>query len=291
LIKESIVAIKRLLTWITNKAAKRTVSICLAFLISLLEPEERLTQLNSLINSQIEYQSRIGPNSAIVLSYLRILQQNQDSTGFLDNMRQWKETESDYQQIFEILNRSSDIREILRSLLESSNLDVRIAGINASFFLERVMGDDKVVQRFSQDCLNLASTGPSTIDKLLSVLRIFSIALMRKDYALAYEIKRFMDFPDSRIKKFTARSYAVLFSLRGDVESIVGQFQAERDHDIRWGLLVGLALTDWISAPPSPSLKQLHDLRDELLLGLILLDIGLIDVSIPLLLSAISLSS
>ncbi len=291
LINESITAINRLLAWITNKAAKRTVAICLAFLISLLESDDRMNQLKFIINSQIEYQSRIGPNSAIVLSYLRMLQQNHDLTSFLDNMREWKELESDYQQIFEILNQNSNVEEILRRLLESSNLDVRIAGINASFFLEWEMGDDRIIQRFSQDCLNLAGAGPSTMDKLLAILRIFSIALMRKDYALADEVKRFMEFPDSKIKKFTAISYTVLSSLKGEVGSIVSQFQAERDLDIQWGLLVGLALRDWISAPPSPSLAKLHDLRDELLIGLVLLDIGFVDISIPLLLSAISLSS
>ncbi|MFX1513567.1 MAG: hypothetical protein ACFFCQ_13365 [Promethearchaeota archaeon] len=290
LIKEAIGAIKRLLGWITNKAAKRTVAICLAFLISLLEPEDRMSQLEFLIRNQIEYQSRVGPNSAIILSYIRMLQQNQDVSNFLDKMREWKDLANDYLQIFEILNHNSDIQELLRGLLESSNLDVRIAGINASFFLERGLGDDRIIQRFSQNCLNLAGTGPSTMDKLLAILRIFSIALMRKDYALADEIKRFMEFPDSMIKKFTAISYSVLCSLKGDSELIISQFQALRDHDIRWGLLVGLGMKDWIASPPSPNLTQFHGLRDELLIGLILLDIGFTDISIPLLMSAISLS-
>ena len=158
-----------------------------------------------------------------------------------------------------------------------------------SLFLEEELTKADQAEWFLQKCIQVAQKGPTRVDKLLAINRIFSLALLQKDPQLAETMKDFLELHDLRLKKFSALFYAVLTIQHQGINVVLNRLQVERNDAIKWGLIVGIAVNDWITTPAAPSLAKFQGLRDELIIGLILLNYELLDVCIPLLLSAIAL--
>ncbi|MFW9997765.1 MAG: hypothetical protein ACFFD4_37340, partial [Candidatus Odinarchaeota archaeon] len=178
--------------------------------------------------------------------------------------------------------RSSSIFEILRELLVSNQIDVRVAGVFSTFLLEGMdeMFGERVVSNFISDIASLSPLG--FFDNFLMVLRLFSLALLRKDFTYIDKFLETFATADPRIRKFSAMAYACLSSMKEDYD-FLSEFN-NRDEDTQWGFIIGLGLKERLVE--MVKISKTANLADELLLGLLLLDIGKIDESIPLLLAS-----
>ncbi|MHA2295132.1 MAG: hypothetical protein ACXAEU_13575 [Candidatus Hodarchaeales archaeon] len=285
--KESIVLLKNIISK-SDKFTKRTAAICFAYLISLLNSEERIECLDYLITNRVEYHSKLGTDTAIILSFFRLMEEKaavSDTSEFLARLEQWRTHDSDYDEIYKILGESNSksILEILHELSSSSQIDVRIAGINSTFILEKGnMFNEQIIDNFIINFSNVSPLG--FLDNFLIIIRLFSLILYRKDYSMSDRLEPFYRMADSRSRKFGALSYACLLAMKGNFSFINENDFVNLDEDVQWGYLVGLGLYERLKAAEGS--KQ-ESFIDELLLGLLLLDIGQFDESIPLLLTAI----
>ena len=104
-ITDSIIRILNMVKRLTDKTAKRTAAITLGFLIPQLEFEEMISYLETFLKSKIEYQSMYGSDTAIILSYLKLLEKGNKSelTVFINKLKEWKEFDEDYAEIYDII--------------------------------------------------------------------------------------------------------------------------------------------------------------------------------------------
>ena len=167
-------------------------------------------------------------------------------------------------------------------MLQCNTLDIKAAGITASFFLESE--DQPNMESFIQE--GLQQRGSGYFDRFLVLLRTFSFILMNKEYDRAKEFEPFFHSNDQRVKKFSGLSYACLKAINPEDrekghQEVYSRLKTEIDEHVRWGLLVGISMYDSVGR---------NKLDDELILGLLLLCLGFVDVSTLLLLSQAMIS-
>jgi hypothetical protein len=267
---------------LSNKESRRIAMICTAFLLPLIpDPTTRVEKLEKLIQLEIEFHSKFGTDSALVLTYISLLQDEKQQENFLIRLFGFKDLDPDYDQIFRILKENKSTIDVIQALLKCNTVDIKAAGITASFFLESNQPD---MGSFIQE--GLQQRGSGYFDRFLVLLRTFSFLLNNKEYDRVKEIEPFFHSNDQRIKKFAGLSYACLKVIniedreKGLLE-IYSRLRAELDDHVRWGLLIGVSMYESIG-------KNMLD--DELILGLLLLCLGFIDISTLLLLSQAMIS-
>jgi hypothetical protein len=258
---------------LSNKESRRIAVICTAFLLPLIpDPTTRVEKLEKMIKRGIEYHSKFGTDSALVLTYFS-LQDKKQKENLLIRLLGLKDLDPDYDQIFTILKKSNKAIDIIKSLLQCNTLDIKAAGIAASFFLETEEFQAEL-DTFIEE--GLQQRGSGYFDRFLVLLRAFSFILMRKDYERASVFESFFHSNDQRIKRFAGISYACLKAKKREFQDVYDKLTSELDEHVRWGLLVGVSIYESIG-------HNLFD--DELIIGLLLLCLGFIDVSSLLLLS------
>lgn len=264
---------------LSDKESRRIAMICTAFLFPLIpDPERRIEKLEKMVIQGIEFHSKFGTDSALILTYFSLARDKKAQQNFLIRLLGLKDLDPDYDQIYNILKESKKVSDILQALLQCNTLDIKAAGINASFFLESEESQPDL-EAFIKE--GLQQRGSGYFDRFLVLLRTFSFILMRKDYARAKDFEIFFHSNDQRIKRFAGLSYACLKAMNPDdhlqeIQEVYSKLTSELDEYVRWGLLVGVSMYESIG----------HDiLDDELIIGLLLLCLGFIDVSTLLLLS------
>ena len=258
---------------LSNKESRRIAVVCAAFLLPLIpDPTTRIEKLEKMIKRGIEYHSKFGTDSALVLTYFS-LQEKKEKENFLIRLLGLKDLDPDYDQIFTILNESKKAIDIIMSLLQCNTLDIKAAGITASFFLESEKFQTEL-ETFIEE--GLQQRGSGYFDRLLVLLRAFSFILMRQEYERAKDFETFFDSTDQRIKRFSGISYACLKAKNKEFQDVYEKLTSELDEHVRWGLLVGVSIYGSLGR---------NVLDDELIIGLLLLFLGFIDVSSLLLLS------
>ena len=263
---------------LSSKESRRIAVICAAFLLPLIpDPTTRVEKLEKMIKRGIEYHSKFGTDSALVLTYFS-LQENKQKENFLIRLLGLKDLDPDYDQIFTILKESKKAIDVLRSLLQCNTLDIKAAGITASFFLESEEFQTEL-ETFIEE--GLQQRGSGYFDRFLVLLRTFSFILMRKEYERAKDFESFFHLNDQRIKRFAGLSFACIKAKKEEFKEIYTSLTTELDEQVRWGFLVGVSLYDCIGQ---------NNLDDELILGLLLLCLGFNDVGALLLLSQAMIS-
>lgn len=273
----TIERIQQMLSRITNKTARRSAALCLAYLISSLDIKDMLNQLDVLINSNIEYQSKAGSDTAIVLCYLNLLSDKSSLEKLMVKAKNWATVDSDYNEIYEIIKSKPNYEKTLAKLMDSSDLDLRVAAINACYGTPN-LESIKTINKFYFD--SLKNNHQSFYDILLLMTQILTYAIKTKQYDLSEQILEFLTSADSRVKKIASMTYACLKGLKGDLSQIYSKFRMEKDHDLKWGYLVGLGLIEKIS-----TMESLSGEYYDLLIGYIMLGIGSTDNAIPMLFS------
>ncbi|MFX0014770.1 MAG: hypothetical protein ACFFB2_00780 [Promethearchaeota archaeon] len=258
---------------LSNKESKRIAVICNAFLLPLIpDPSIRMKKLEDMIRKEIEFHSKFGTDSAVVLTFFSLQDEKQKENFFL-RLIGLKDLDSDYNQIFSILKENKKAVDILRSLLGCNTLDIKAAGITASYFLE----SEEFIAELGVVIKEVLQQRPSGyFDRFLVLLRTFSYILMSKDYSHVKDLESFFHSNDQRIKRFAGLSYSCLKAIQQEFQDVYYRLRNELDENIRWGLLIGVSLYEYIGHNP---------LDDELILGLLLLCLGFIDISTLLLIS------
>lgn len=288
-IENAIAIIKNNLGRYASKDTLRTAAICLAYLIANIEDENvKIRELEFLVEKDIEFQSKLGTNSSIILSYitLKIKGSKKAIDTLIEKLDKWKELKSDYNELFNILMKKEDIKIVLDKIFQSNSLDIRLAGIAASFIIEKenMIKGAELEKLFEKNQVQ----AQGFTDKIFVVLRILSNYLANSDYSNPSRFKEYFTIPDSRLKKISAISYSCILAME-DKNQAKLQAMSERENDIKWGMIVGIALAERLKTEQSAVLKKFqYNLHDELLFGLLLLDIGLMDESIPLLIAALT---
>lgn len=268
---------------LSNKESRRIAMICIAFLMPLIpDPAIRVEKLEKIIKQGVEFHSKFGTDSALVLTYISLLQDKKHQENFLIRLLGFKDLDPDYDQIFTILKENKNVIDILLALIQCNTLDIKAAGITASFFLESE--DQPDMGSFIQEGLHQRGSGH--FDRFLVLLRTFSFILMNKEYDRVKEFETFFHSNDQRIKKFSSLSYACLKAVNPEdrekgLQEVYSRLKTELDSHVRWGLLVGISMYDIVGR---------NILDDELIIGLLLLCLGFIDVSTLLILSQAMIS-
>jgi len=262
-----------------DKESRRTAIICCAFLIPLFSAETRLQSLDQLLMANAEFHSRFGSDSAIVLTYFSLYQEKADVKGFKSLLAKYEDLDSDYKQLKEIISQK-EVEQILVSLIKKNSLDLKASAINASFFLENA-GYKKELESFVLAGLRTPASG--YFDRFLILLRTFSYCLMQEDLTKLDSLKELFHVPDSWTKRFAALAYASLkWKFDPDSRSeIYKSIKTESNEHVRWGLLVGVSISEVIGN---------SQLDDELILGLLLISLGHLEASTSLLLSQVLVS-
>ncbi|MFX1505137.1 MAG: hypothetical protein ACFFDC_03385 [Promethearchaeota archaeon] len=261
---------------LSNKESRRIAMICIAFLLPLIpDPVIRVEKLEKIIQVGIEFHSKFGTDSALVLTYISLLQDKNQQESFLIRLLGFKDLDPDYDQIFTILKENKNTLDIIQALLRCNTLDIKAAGITASFFLE----DQPDMSYFIQE--GLQQRGSGYFDRFLVLLRTFSFILNSKEYEHVKEFEPFFHSNDQRVKRFAGLSYACIKAINVEnrekgLQEVFSRLRTELDEHVRWGLLVGVSMYESVG-------KNVLD--DELIIGLLLLCLGFIDVSTLLLLS------
>ncbi|MFX1282540.1 MAG: hypothetical protein ACFFB5_02760 [Promethearchaeota archaeon] len=264
---------------LSNKESRRIAMMCAAFLLPLIsDPGIRVGKLEKIIKRGIEFHSKFGTDSALILTYLSLLNDEKQKENFHIRLLGLKDLDPDYEQIFNILKENKTITDVLKALLQCNTLDIKAAGITASYFLEteKSLAD---LGAFIEE--GLQQRGSGYFDRFLVLLRAFSFILMRREYNRAKEFEAFFYSNDQRIKRFAGLSYACLQALQENFQDVYTRLENEIDEHVRWGLLVGISIYESIGR---------DILEDELIIGLLLLCLGFIDVSTILLLSQAMIS-
>ena len=268
---------------LSNKESRRIAMICTAFLLPLIpDPAIRVEKLEKIIQMGIEFHSKFGTDSALVLTYISLLQDKKHQENFLIRLLGFKGLDPDYDQIFTILKENKNTIDIIQALLMCNTLDIKAAGITASFFLESE--DQPDIGSFIQE--GLQQQGSGYFDRFLVLLRTFSFILKNKEYNRITDMEPFFHSNDQRVKKFSGLSYACLKAIDPEnrekgLQEVYSLLKTEADEHVRWGLLVGISMYDSVG-------KNILD--DELIIGLLLLCLGFIDISTLLLLSQAMIS-
>ncbi len=263
---------------LSNKKSRRIAMICIAFLLPLIpDPAIRVEQLEKIIKQGIEFHSKFGTDSALVLTYISLLQDKKQQENFLLRLLGFKDLDPDYDQIFTILKENKNTIDIIQALLQCNTLDIKAAGITASFFLESE--DQLDMESFIQE--GLQQRGSGYFARFLVLLRTFSFILRNKEYYRVNEFEPFFHSNDQQVKRFSGLSYACLKVVNPEdrekgLREVYSRLKTEIDQHVRWGLLVGISMYDSIG---------INVLDDELVIGLLLLCLGFIDVGSLLLLS------
>lgn len=264
---------------LSNKESRRIAMICTAFLLPLIpDPVIRVEKLEKIIKQGIEFHSKFGTDSALILTYLSLLNDNKQQKNFLIRLLGLKDLDPDYEQISTILKENKTVTDVLRALLQCNTLDIKAAGITASYFLEseKSLAD---LGTFIEE--GLQQRGSGNFDRFLVLLRAFSFILIHKEYDRAKEFETFFHSNDQRIKRFAGLSYACLQAMKQEFQDVYSKLTSELDEYVRWGLLVGISIYESLGR---------DILEDELIIGLLLLCLGFIDVSTLLLLSQAMIS-
>ncbi|UCG03122.1 MAG: hypothetical protein JSW11_03850 [Candidatus Heimdallarchaeota archaeon] len=267
---------------LSNKESRRIAMMCTAFLLPLIpDPGTRVKKLEKIIQKGIEFHSKFGTDSALILTYIS-LQDKKLQENFLIRLLGFKDLDPDYEQIFAILKENKNTIDIIQALLKCNTLDIKAAGITASFFLESE--DQFDMESFIQE--GLQQRGSGYFDRFLVLLRTFSFILRNKEYDRGKEFEPFFHSNDHRVKKFSALSYACLKAMNPEerkkgLHEIYSRLKTELNEHVRWGFLVGISMYESVGR---------NILDDELILGLLLLSLGFIDVGTLLLLSQAMIS-
>ena len=273
---------EQIIPHLSNKESRRIAMICTAFLLPLIpDPAIRVDKLEKIIQMGIEFHSKFGTDSALVLTYIS-LQDKKQQENFLFRLLGFKDLDPDYNQIFTILKENKDTIEIIQALLKCNTLDIKAAGITASFFLESE--DQSDMGSFIQE--GLQQRGSGSFDRFLVLLRTLSFILNNKEYNRIKDLEPFFHSNDQRVKKFSGLSYGCLKAIDPEnrekgLQEVYSRLKNEADEHVRWGMLVGVSMYDSIG-------KNILD--DELILGLLLLCLGFVDISTLLLLSQAMIS-
>ncbi|MHA1975140.1 MAG: hypothetical protein ACTSW1_19295 [Candidatus Hodarchaeales archaeon] len=262
-----------------DKESRRTAIICCAFLIPLVTSDKRVTCLRQLLEAKAEFHSRFGSDSALILTYFALYQEKAGIKGFKLLLKQYENVDTDYKKINEVISKDG-VEKILVSLIKKNSLDLKAAAINASFFLENA-GYKKELEKFVLAGLQTPASG--YFDRFLILLRTFSYCLMQEDLTKLNSIKEMFVVPDSWVKRFAAMTYASL-KWKFDPDSrtdIYLSIKKESNEHVRWGLLVGISISEVIGK---------SQLDDELILGLLLISLGHIEASTSLLISQVLVS-
>ncbi|MFX1516957.1 MAG: hypothetical protein ACFFC6_11640 [Promethearchaeota archaeon] len=268
---------------LSNKESRRIAMICTAFLLPLIpDLATRVGKLEKIIQMGIEFHSKFGTDSALVLTYISLLHDKKQQENFLIRLLGFKDLDPDYDQIFSILKENKNTIDIIQALLKCNTLDIKAAGITASFFLESEAQPG--MGAFIQE--GLQQQGSGYFDRFLIILRTFSFILNNKEYSRIRDLEPFFHSNDQRVKKFSALSYACLKAIDSEnqekgLQEVFSRLKTEMDEHVRWGLLVGISMYDCVG-------KNIFD--DELIIGLLLLSLGLVDISTLLLLSQAMIS-
>lgn len=264
---------------LSNKESRRIAVICCAFLLPLVaDPENRLKHLEMLIKGNYEFVSKFGTDSAIVLTYLSFQNDKNQKSRFIEWLSKFIDLDKDYALIYDILKDNKKEIDILQELIKSNTLDIKAAGINASFFLE---SEDSLADIDSFIEEGLKQRGAGYFDRFLILLRTFSFCLIRKQYDRAKDFESFLHSNDQRVKRFAAIFLTCLKALKLEEDEnkfnqIYSNLSEEADENIRWGILIGLSMYN--------SLGE-NIFADEIIIGLLLLCLGYIEASTSLLLS------
>lgn len=257
-----------------NKESRRFVVICTAFLLPLINPPtKRVEILKKMMKKKLEFHSRFGTDLALILTYFSLLHEIKEQKNFLTRLTELEELDTDYNQILTILKENKKLVDILRGLSHCNSLDIKAAGVTASFFIESEENKSDLVS-FVEEGFQYQGSG--YFDQFLVLLRIFTFVLMNKEYDRANDFKRFFQSHDQRIKRFAGLSYACLKASKEEFQEVYDILTSEQDENIHWGLLVGISMYD--------SLGQ-HTFEDQLRLGLLLLCLGINDIGTLLLIS------
>ncbi|UCG89541.1 MAG: hypothetical protein JSU57_03450 [Candidatus Heimdallarchaeota archaeon] len=264
---------------LSNKESRRIAMICTAFLLPLFpDPATRVEKLEKIIKRGVEFHSKFGTDSALVLTYLSLLNDEKQQEKFLIRLLGLKDLDPDYEHIFNILKENKTVSDVLRALLQCNTLDVKAAGITASYFLE---SENSLADLGAFIEEGLQQRGSGYFDRFLVLLRAFSFILIHKEYDRTKEFEAFFHSNDQRIKRFAGLSYACLQAMQQNFQDVYTRLKNELDEHVRWGLLVGISIYESIGR---------DILEDELIIGLLLLCLGFIDVSTLLLLSQAMIS-
>ncbi len=257
-----------------NKENRRFVVICTAFLLPLIHPAtKRVETLKKMIQQKLEFHSRFGTDLALILTYFSLLYETKEQKNILTSLLELKELDTDYAQILAILEKFKNVGDILRGMSNCNSLDIKAAGVMASFFVESEENKSDLVS-FVEEGFQYQGSG--YFDRFLLLLRIFTFVLMNKEYDSAFDFTHFFQSHDQRIKRFAGLSYACLKASKEEFQEVYEMLTSEQDENIHWGLLVGISMYE--------SLGQ-HIFEDQLRLGLLLLCLGLTDIGTLLLIS------
>ena len=222
---------------------------------------------------KLEYHSRFGTDLALILTYFSLLHEKKGQENFLTRLLELGELDTDYDQILTILKENKKADDILRGMLHCNNLDIKAAGVTASFFIESKENKTDLAS-FVEEGFQYQGSG--YFDRFLVLLRIFNFVLMHKEYERAIDFKHFFNSRDQRIKRFAGLSYACLKASNEEFQEVYETLTSEQDGNICWGLLVGISMYE--------SLGQ-NTFDNQLMLGLLLLSLGLKDMGTLLLIS------
>ena len=269
---------------LTSKESRRIAVICSAFLFPLIaDLDSRIEYLEMLLKGDYEFASKFGTDSALVLTHFSIKKRGESISKFQEWLSNFRDLDPDYSQIFNILQNYQNEIDILLALLKCNTLDIKAAGINASFFLE---SEDSIADINSFIKEGLIQRGSGSFDRFLVLLRTFSFYLMRKEYTRAQDFEPFFNSNDQRVKRFAAAFFTCLKALNYeneiDKEQIFTNLRSEIDEKVRWGVLVGFSMHNSLG-------KDI--LADELIFGLLLLCLGYIEASTSLLISQAMISN
>jgi hypothetical protein len=262
---------------LTSKESRRIAIICYAFLIPLItDPLLRMEKLKRLIHGEFEFQSKFGTDLAIIFTFFSLYENEKMKRKFLHSLDQIKELDPDYGQIFQILSTNNQIMEILIDLIRSNTMDIKAAGINASFFLETT--EEKIdLEPFIQEGFTQRDSG--YFGRFLILLRSFSFCLLENKYSYAIYFEPFIHSSDQQVKRIASLAFSCLCHMNPENEEnldLLERLRKEQDENVRWGLIIGSSL---------PQIIGKSALDDELILGMLLLCLGFTEAGMSLVLS------
>ncbi|MHA2290171.1 MAG: hypothetical protein ACXABG_15405 [Promethearchaeota archaeon] len=268
---------------LTSKESRRIAIICYAFLIPLIsDPHIRMEKLQELIHGEFEFQSKFGTDLAIIFTFFSLFDNSEMKQKFLDLLDQIKDLDSDYDQIFQILSTNKQIMEILIELIQSNTMDIKAAGINASFFLETTTGIIDL-EPFIKEGFTQRDSG--YFGRFLILLRSFSFCLLENKYSYAIYFEPFIHSSDQQVKRIASLAFSCLYQMNPENEGnldLLERLRKEQDENVRWGLIIGSSL---------PQIIGKSALDDELIIGFLLLCLGFTEAGMSLVLSQAMISA
>jgi hypothetical protein len=235
-----------------------------------------MEKLKRLIHGEFEFQSKFGTDLAIIFTFFSLYENEKMKRKFLHSLDQIKELDPDYGQIFQILSTNNQIMEILIDLIRSNTMDIKAAGINASFFLETT--EEKIdLEPFIQEGFTQRDSG--YFGRFLILLRSFSFCLLENKYSYAIYFEPFIHSSDQQVKRIASLAFSCLYQMNPENEEnldLLERLRKEQDENVRWGLIIGSSL---------PQIIGKSALDDELILGMLLLCLGFTEAGMSLVLS------